>query len=814
MEELLHARAVIIGLILVQCLSVSLGAVDKDLLETCCLKGTQYATDSDTCEGYSTTVPGVGVGDQFSCLSILKVCCMKQKQRDQCQSGKTDAQNFGRCAIRDDMFGAEQYKECCNCCQLGLTTRTMRGDCSLLQRENFGGPCDATFSECCLGSASLNSTTPVNDIDECALHRGHICGQICVNTIGSYRCECNPGFTLHSDGSTCIEDEPDRCESYNPCQQRCVEDENGISCACNQGYALQADGINCQDIDECASGSANCPQGQGCYNQEGSYRCRACPPGSEVDPATRVCRTVPQCTRGFSYNTATGSCQDTDECAADLDTCTERQRCENTVGSFVCRRILGCGTGYSMVEETQTCRDIDECALGTHNCPNGYECLNIEGSFRCRQPACQRGTRFSGATGRCEPIKCPRGREADSLGMCVDIDECKQSGVCLPTERCINTYGSYRCIRDTSCPVGHQVNPLTKACEDIDECARGVHTCESDQECVNTAGSFGCTCGAGYRRDSQGNCEDINECSYGNICPYNGVCENTPGSYKCNCNAGTEQKGSSCVDIDECKDRNRCEHSCVNVVGSYECTCRPGYQLNPDKRTCSDIDECQSYSLRGRVCGGACINTPGSYMCTCPNGWRTLGGGRSCQDIDECAEGTYRCTAPESICFNTRGSYKCPQVTCPPGFVRTPMGSRRNSVRCKRTSFTCQRGDVECLTAPISLSYNFLSFPSNIKIPTDLFAMSGPLTSQKQFAWDLKVIDARPLKSGVMAVNRGYFDLKVENSAQAVVSLNYRIQGPQDVELELTMQITDLRSRYTGTAVSKIFLYVTGDSVV
>lgn len=136
------------------------------------------------------------------------------------------------------------------------------------------------------------------------------------------------------------------------------------------------------------------------------------------------------------------------------------------------------------------------------------------------------------------------------------------------------------------------------------------------------------------------------------------------------------------------------------------------------------------------------------------------------------------------------------------------------SVRCKRTSFTCQRGDVECLTAPISLSYNFLSFPSNIKIPTDLFAMSGPLTSQKQFAWDLKVIDARPLKSGVMAVNRGYFDLKVENSAQAVVSLNYRIQGPQDVELELTMQITDLRSRYTGTAVSKIFLYVTGDSVV
>ena len=50
-------------------------------------------------------------------------------------------------------------------------------------------------------------TTAVNDIDECSLHRGNLCGQICVNTVGSYRCDCNPGFTLHTDGSTCIEDE-------------------------------------------------------------------------------------------------------------------------------------------------------------------------------------------------------------------------------------------------------------------------------------------------------------------------------------------------------------------------------------------------------------------------------------------------------------------------------------------------------------------------------------------------------------------------------------------------------------------------------
>uniref|UniRef100_A0A194AMZ4 Putative fibulin-2-like protein n=1 Tax=Pinctada fucata TaxID=50426 RepID=A0A194AMZ4_PINFU len=135
----------------------------------------------------------------------------------------------------------------------------------------------------------------------------------------------------------------------------------------------------------------------------------------------------------------------------------------------------------------------------------------------------------------------------------------------------------------------------------------------------------------------------------------------------------------------------------------------------------------------------------GSFQCNCPQGYRALGRGRACQDIDECAEGTSRCQGQEEMCFNTKGSHKCPRITCPSGFVRTPLGPRRNSIRCKRISFTCRRGDYECLNAPISLSYNFLSFPSNVKTPTDLFAMSGPQTSQKVFQWELEVVNTRPL---------------------------------------------------------------------
>lgn len=41
------------------------------------------------------------------------------------------------------------------------------------------------------------------DIDECEELNGG-CQQMCVNTLGSYHCECNEGFRIHADARTCI----------------------------------------------------------------------------------------------------------------------------------------------------------------------------------------------------------------------------------------------------------------------------------------------------------------------------------------------------------------------------------------------------------------------------------------------------------------------------------------------------------------------------------------------------------------------------------------------------------------------------------
>lgn len=134
------------------------------------------------------------------------------------------------------------------------------------------------------------------------------------------------------------------------------------------------------------------------------------------------------------------------------------------------------------------------------------------------------------------------------------------------------------------------------------------------------------------------------------------------------------------------------------------------------------------------------------------------------------------------------------------------------SVRCKRLSFTCRQGDEECMNAPLSLSYNFLTFPSNVKIPTELFSMSGPYASEKTFDWYLNVTSVLPRQADVRPAQHQNFDLRIGRN-NAVVTLIDRLQGPQDIELMLTMQITDVYTRYTGHAVSKIYLYVSSQTI-
>ena len=69
----------------------------------------------------------------------------------------------------------------------------------------------------------------------------------------------------------------------------------------------------------------------------------------------------PACSSGYE-NSANGSCQDINECAAGADNCDANAKCSNTIGSFTC----ACNHGYE--GDGVTCNDIDECARETDNC--------------------------------------------------------------------------------------------------------------------------------------------------------------------------------------------------------------------------------------------------------------------------------------------------------------------------------------------------------------------------------------------------------------------------------------------------------------
>ncbi|EDO25700.1 predicted protein, partial [Nematostella vectensis] len=85
---------------------------------------------------------------------------------------------------------------------------------------------------------------------------------------------------------------------------------------------------------------------------------------------------------------------------------------------------------------------------------------------------------------------------------------------------------------------------------DIDECSDGTNTCAPiGSSCTNNAGSFTCSCNAGYAGDGETCVEDIDECSSGahTCAPSGSTCTNTVGSYTCACNVGYTGDGETCV---------------------------------------------------------------------------------------------------------------------------------------------------------------------------------------------------------------------------------------------------------------------------
>ena len=85
-------------------------------------------------------------------------------------------------------------------------------------------------------------------------------------------------------------------------------------------------------------------------------------------------------------------------------------------------------------------------------------------------------------------------------------------------------------------------------------------------------------------------CSDIDECEDDStICE--GTCVNTFGSYACSCGDGYMiANGTMCNDVDECMTANGgCSQNCTNTFGSYTCSCLAGYTISPSNTSNCDL---------------------------------------------------------------------------------------------------------------------------------------------------------------------------------------------------------------------------------
>ncbi|XP_034405437.1 endosialin-like [Cyclopterus lumpus] len=164
------------------------------------------------------------------------------------------------------------------------------------------------------------------------------------------------------------------------------------------------------------------------------------------------------------------------------------------------------------------------------------------------------------------------------------------------------------------------------------------HGCE--QYCQNTDTDYYCYCSEGFTIDEDG---------YG--CKPDPLSLTDPPELSADSAGPTDQPHIKevCVEMG-------CEYDCVETLRGVRCTCPPGYQMGPDGRKCSDVDECKQ-----QPCMQLCVNIPGTFHCTCYSGYEPDEEGE-CADIDECVFED-SCDGP---CENTLGSFTC---LCNPGYV-------------------------------------------------------------------------------------------------------------------------------------------------
>ncbi|XP_076455942.1 uncharacterized protein LOC143290413 [Babylonia areolata] len=210
---------------------------------------------------------------------------------------------------------SKQLATKCNC---DIGDSVWRSDAAILDITDTGpitslltsGVFDSTSGKLNLTVGDVFCSAEPLTFDECSTGF-HECDARarCENRDDGYRCVCpegwqgkivskedNSDFPM-ANGRQCIDD--DECTLSNQCNDfnsDCVNTPGSYHCNCHAGYRHPpGNDFKCKDINECNEGSDTCDKNARCFNTDGSFRCR-CKKGFKGSGQKGDCHPVGQCT--------------------------------------------------------------------------------------------------------------------------------------------------------------------------------------------------------------------------------------------------------------------------------------------------------------------------------------------------------------------------------------------------------------------------------------------------------------------------------------------------------------------------------------
>uniref|UniRef100_A0A8C8WZ45 Signal peptide, CUB and EGF-like domain-containing protein 2 n=1 Tax=Panthera leo TaxID=9689 RepID=A0A8C8WZ45_PANLE len=307
--------------------------------------------------------------DGHNCLDVDE--CLENNGG--CQHTCVNVMGSYECRCKEGFFLSDNQHTCIHRSEEGLSCMNQNHGCGHICKE---APKGSVACECRPGFELAKNQR------DCILtcnHGNGGCQHSCEDTTEGPECSCHPGYKMHTDGRSCLEQEDaalevtesnatsvvdsdkrvkrrllmETCAVNNGgCDRTCKDTSTGVHCSCPVGFTLQLDGKTCKDIDECQTRNGGCDHF--CKNTVGSFDC--------------------SCRKGFKLLTDEKSCQDVDECSLDR-TCDHS--CINHPGTFAC----ACNRGYTLYGFTH-CGDTNECSVNNGGCQQ--VCVNTVGSYECR----------------------------------------------------------------------------------------------------------------------------------------------------------------------------------------------------------------------------------------------------------------------------------------------------------------------------------------------------------------------------------------------------------------------------------------------